>query len=52
MTREQALELVLEAAQSWANELAEYIIPADDDIDPNRPNEIYAAVNLLQKGDA
>ena len=30
MTKEQALEVVLEAAGDWVNEMHEYIIPAND----------------------
>jgi hypothetical protein len=30
LTRKQAIGVLAEAAESWANELTEYIIPADD----------------------
>lgn len=33
MTREQALEIVCDAALNWQNELDEYIIPADENRD-------------------
>jgi predicted ArsR family transcriptional regulator len=30
LTRKQAIGVLMEAAENWANELSEYIIPADD----------------------
>ena len=58
LTKAQALGIVLEAAASWANELGEYIIPADAESDEedamasalggtDNMNAIYEAVKLL-----
>lgn len=53
MTKDQALSKVIEAAESWSNELSEYIIPASvaaDDGADYQPgyNELTEALELLQ----
>jgi len=64
LTRGEALQVLMDAADSWANELGEYIIPADDRVDSyewednasttaNRQEQverIYEAIKLLGKG--
>ena len=58
MTKAQALGIVTTAAENWANELTEYIIPADEDADDEggmeatlgrkqNVSDIYEAVKLL-----
>lgn len=57
MTREEALELVLDAADSWATELVEWIAPASDQFDDeesaaaerSQADEIWDAINLLRQ---
>lgn len=57
MTREEALELVLSAADNWASELVEWIAPASDQFDMdeeaeeerNLADEIWEAIELLRK---
>ena len=58
MTKVQALGIVMTAAENWANELTEYIIPADEDSSEEEAMvstqtrkqtviDIYKAVELL-----
>ena len=63
LTRTEALGVLMEAAESWANELGEYIIPADDVVDTsewednasttaNRKEQvdhIYEAIKMFTK---
>lgn len=63
LTRGEALQVLMDAADMWANELTEYIIPAEDSVDTcywednasttaNRKEDvdrIYEAVELLSK---
>ena len=63
LTRGEALQVLMDAADMWANELTEYIIPAEDRVDScewednasttaNRQEQverIYEAVQLLSK---
>jgi DNA-binding transcriptional ArsR family regulator len=63
LTRKAALALVLDAAENWANELTEYIIPADEDATDEagmdatlgrkqNVDDIYEAVKLLSPKEA
>lgn len=54
LTEDEALKVLTVAAESWASELTEYIIPADEDTDPettaNRREQvdrIHEAIKLL-----
>lgn len=55
----EALEIVLDAAWNWANELTEYIAPASEDFDDEESaesqydaaDEIAEAVALLRGGE-
>lgn len=57
MTPEEALELVLSAADNWAAELVEWIAPASDQFDMEEDAEyerdladrIWEAIELLRK---
>ena len=63
LTRGEALQVLMDAADMWANELTEYIIPAEDMVDSceweenadatanRRENvdRIYEAIELLSK---
>jgi predicted transcriptional regulator len=49
MTKKEALAVVLDAAESWANELQEYIIPADED--SNDEDDISTTLNRKQQVD-
>lgn len=59
MTREQALELVLDAAWHWADELETEIAPASEMFDDQESadgqrgeaRDIYRAIKLLSKED-
>jgi hypothetical protein len=61
MTKKMALGVVLDAADSWARELMDYIIPADEDSDSeddlstalsrkDQVDDIYKAIKLLGEG--
>lgn len=55
MTKDEALQIVLDAADSWANELVMYIAPASEDFDDQESaecqrdsaEEIYEAIKIL-----
>lgn len=63
LNRSEAMQVLMDAADSWANELTEYIIPADDVVDSSQWEEnasttanrkeqvdrIYEAIKLLSK---
>ena len=57
MTREEALKLVLDAADNWASELIEWIAPASDQFDMeeeaeqerNQADDIWEAIEILRK---
>lgn len=63
LTRGEALQTLMDAADMWANELTEYIIPAEDMVDSSEWEEnasatanrrenvdrIYEAIQLLSK---
>lgn len=57
LTRKRALELVLDAAGSWADELVEWIAPASEQFDMeeeaeqerDQADEIWEAIELLRK---
>lgn len=58
MTRDEALELVLDAADNWATELVEWIAPASDQFDDEesaenertQADDIWDAIALLRGG--
>jgi len=57
MTHDEALTLVLDAADSWATELVEWIAPASDQFDDeesaeserSQADDIWEAIELLRK---
>lgn len=49
MTKAKALGVLMAAAESWASELNEYIIPADDDSDEE--SDMDATINRRQQVD-
>lgn len=57
MTRKEALDLVLSAADNWATELVEWIAPASDQFDDEesaeaertQADDIWDAINLLRE---
>lgn len=59
MTKDEAMDIVLEAAESWANELTEYIIPAEEDWRQDEEAEahsdyadkIHEAIKILGRPD-
>ena len=59
MTRAEALELVLDAADNWATELIEWIAPASDQFDDEesamnertQADDIWEAIELLRQED-
>lgn len=55
MTRGEALGVVIDAAESWLNELSEYIIPASEAAEDGcdyqtSHDEIVEAVEVLRRG--
>jgi hypothetical protein len=58
MTHDEALELVLDAADNWATELVEWIAPASDQFDDEesaenertQADDIWDAIALLRGG--
>lgn len=60
MTKTEALKLVLDAADNWANELVEWIAPASDQFDMeedaeeerNHADDIWEAIALLREEQA
>lgn len=57
MTRKEAMQVVIDAAGNWANELTEYIAPASEQFDDDESAEsqyddadkIWEAIKLLDK---
>jgi hypothetical protein len=57
MTEAEALEVVIDAAWNWANELTEYIAPASEEFDDEesaegqrtQADEIEEAIKVLRK---